>query len=62
MKFYIKTYGCQMNERDSDSAAAILAGAGYCQVPSEEDADIVILNDKFQVLKTLVDGEVRYEA
>ena len=28
MNIYIKTYGCQMNERDSESAAAMLAEAG----------------------------------
>ena len=44
LNFYIKTYGCQMNERDSDSAAAILEENGYHAVDSEEDADIVILN------------------
>lgn len=44
MKFYIKTYGCQMNERDSDSAAALLIEAGHQPVECEEEADVVILN------------------
>ncbi len=44
MNFYIKTYGCQMNERDSDSAAALLESAGFKPVYSEEEADIIILN------------------
>jgi len=44
MKFYIKTYGCQMNERDSDSAAALLIEAGYELCESENDADIIIFN------------------
>lgn len=44
MKFFIKTYGCQMNERDSDSAAALLMSNGYLPALDENDADIVILN------------------
>ena len=44
MRFYIKTYGCQMNERDSDSAAALLQSEGHIPADSEEDADLVILN------------------
>ena len=44
MRFYIKTYGCQMNERDSDSAAALLQAEGHVPVDSEENADLVILN------------------
>ncbi len=44
MNFYIKTYGCQMNERDSSSAAALLLKAGYQMTDSENSADIVILN------------------
>ncbi len=44
MKFYIKTYGCQMNERDSDSAAALLNAAGHVCVANEEDADLFIMN------------------
>lgn len=44
MNVYIKTYGCQMNERDSESAAAMLVSAGHHIVNSEQDADIIILN------------------
>ena len=44
MRIYIKTYGCQMNERDSDAAAAMLASDGHCIVDSEEDAELIILN------------------
>jgi len=44
MRFYIKTYGCQMNERDSDSAAALLQSEGHVPADSEESADLVILN------------------
>ena len=41
---YIKTYGCQMNERDSEAVAAQLAGRGYTLAVSESTADVVLLN------------------
>ncbi|OGV49546.1 MAG: tRNA (N6-isopentenyl adenosine(37)-C2)-methylthiotransferase MiaB [Lentisphaerae bacterium GWF2_52_8] len=44
MKFFIRTYGCQMNARDSDAATALLVSRGHCPVASEDDAEIVILN------------------
>ena len=44
MNIYIKTYGCQMNERDSESAAAMLAEAGHNIVHEENEADVIILN------------------
>ena len=41
---YIKTFGCQMNERDSEAVAAQLVAKGYTLAPSEAAADIVLLN------------------
>ena len=41
---YIKTYGCQMNVRDSEQVARDLASRGYDVVESEERADVVLLN------------------
>jgi tRNA-2-methylthio-N6-dimethylallyladenosine synthase len=41
---YIKTYGCQMNERDSEAVAAQLLAKGYTLAPSEHVADVVLLN------------------
>jgi tRNA-2-methylthio-N6-dimethylallyladenosine synthase len=41
---FIKTYGCQMNVRDSEQVARDLAGRGYELVEHEEGADIVLLN------------------
>jgi tRNA-2-methylthio-N6-dimethylallyladenosine synthase len=41
---YIKTFGCQMNERDSEAVAAQLVAKGYTIAPSEAHADIVLLN------------------
>jgi tRNA-2-methylthio-N6-dimethylallyladenosine synthase len=41
---YIKTYGCQMNERDSEAVAAQLVAKGYTLAASEAVADVVLLN------------------
>jgi tRNA-2-methylthio-N6-dimethylallyladenosine synthase len=41
---FIKTFGCQMNERDSEIIEQLLAQAGYISVAGQEDADLVILN------------------
>src|SRR5437016_4367793 len=43
-KFFLKTYGCQMNERDSEQVAHSLIARGYERVSCETDADIVLLN------------------
>ena len=43
-KIWIKTYGCQMNSRDSDTLKALLIQAGHVIVENEKDADIVLLN------------------
>ncbi|MCI5223049.1 MAG: tRNA (N6-isopentenyl adenosine(37)-C2)-methylthiotransferase MiaB [Candidatus Electrothrix sp. AR4] len=41
---YIKTFGCQMNERDSEIMEQLLARTGYIPVAEQADADLVILN------------------
>jgi tRNA-2-methylthio-N6-dimethylallyladenosine synthase len=43
-KFFIKTYGCQMNERDSEQVAHSLLERGYERATREADADVVLLN------------------
>src|SRR6267142_4841322 len=43
-KFFIKTYGCQMNARDSEQVAHSLAALGYERVGHESEADVVLLN------------------
>ena len=43
-KYFIKTYGCQMNEHDSEMISAILEDMKYIKTDSFEDADLVILN------------------
>lgn len=41
---YIKTYGCQMNERDSEQVARSLVERGHCLVSDAEEADVILLN------------------
>ncbi|MCP8969077.1 tRNA (N6-isopentenyl adenosine(37)-C2)-methylthiotransferase MiaB [Ectobacillus ponti] len=43
-KFYIRTYGCQMNEHDTEVMAGIFLGLGYEPTFSTEDADVILLN------------------
>ena len=43
-KFFIKTYGCQMNERDSEQVAHSLLARGYERADREIEADVVLLN------------------
>ena len=43
-KFFINTYGCQMNVHESEKLAGILYNRGYVAAKSNEDADIIILN------------------
>lgn len=43
-RVYIKTYGCQMNERDSEAVAAMLRARGYRIVNDEHDCDVMLLN------------------
>lgn len=44
MKFYIKTFGCQMNVNDSEKMRHILTQRGFSPAVTEEDADLVIIN------------------
>ena len=43
-KYLVKTYGCQMNERDSENICAMLEGMGYTRTNTIDNADLVILN------------------
>ena len=43
-RVYIKTYGCQMNARDSEAVAAMLRARGYRIVHDEDECDIMLLN------------------
>ncbi|MBR3049493.1 MAG: tRNA (N6-isopentenyl adenosine(37)-C2)-methylthiotransferase MiaB [Bacilli bacterium] len=43
-KYCIKTYGCQMNEHDSENISALLESIGFSRVDDYLDADLVLLN------------------
>ena len=43
-KYYIRTYGCQMNVHDSEEIKALLQCVGYEEVDDMENADLIILN------------------
>jgi tRNA-2-methylthio-N6-dimethylallyladenosine synthase len=44
-KVYIRTFGCQMNEYDSDKMADVLAAAdGYEPTDDPEQADLILFN------------------
>ena len=42
--YHIRTYGCQMNDRDSESLACLLDALGHTRAESEETADILLFN------------------
>ena len=42
--FFIKTYGCQMNEHDTENIKALLVDLGFSEVDNYLDADLVLLN------------------
>ncbi len=43
-KVYLKTYGCQMNERDSEQVARMFTEGGYTVTDTETDADAILIN------------------
>ena len=42
--YFLKTYGCQMNEHDSENISAILEAMGFSKVDDYNQADLVLLN------------------
>jgi tRNA-2-methylthio-N6-dimethylallyladenosine synthase len=43
-RFYVRTFGCQMNEHDSERIAGLLASEGMEATDDVESADVVVLN------------------
>jgi tRNA-2-methylthio-N6-dimethylallyladenosine synthase len=43
-KVHIRTYGCQMNERDSEQVARMFTEGGYTVTAQEADADAILIN------------------
>ena len=44
MNVFLQTYGCQMNERDSEEILGMLTVQGYSIVQREDEADVILLN------------------
>ena len=42
--YYLRTFGCQMNEHDSERMAGMLEADGYARVDNPEDAEVVLFN------------------
>src|SRR5829696_8901463 len=42
--YVVRTYGCQMNEHDSERISGLLESDGLVRAESEDDADVVVLN------------------
>ncbi|MEM8926184.1 MAG: tRNA (N6-isopentenyl adenosine(37)-C2)-methylthiotransferase MiaB [Actinomycetota bacterium] len=43
-RYLLRTYGCQMNEHDSERIAGLLEADGYAETTDEAQADVVVLN------------------
>jgi tRNA-2-methylthio-N6-dimethylallyladenosine synthase len=44
VKYFIETYGCQMNVHDSERMAGLLEQSGYDRAETDRDADLVVIN------------------
>jgi tRNA-2-methylthio-N6-dimethylallyladenosine synthase len=44
LKYLVETYGCQMNEHDSERMAGLLEQAGYERTADDRDADVIVIN------------------
>jgi tRNA-2-methylthio-N6-dimethylallyladenosine synthase len=42
--FHVTTFGCQMNEHDSERMKGMLESLGYAEVPERRDADLILFN------------------
>jgi len=43
-KYLVETYGCQMNQHDSERMAGLLEQAGYDRTDDDRDADVIVIN------------------
>ncbi len=43
-RYFVRTFGCQMNEHDSERIAGLLEADGMVRVSSADDADLIVLN------------------
>ena len=43
-RFHVTTFGCQMNEHDSERMRGMLSSLGYAEAPSRDQADLILFN------------------
>jgi tRNA-2-methylthio-N6-dimethylallyladenosine synthase len=43
-RYHVTTFGCQMNEHDSERMKGMLESLGYAEVPEAGDADLILFN------------------
>jgi tRNA-2-methylthio-N6-dimethylallyladenosine synthase len=43
-RYHVTTFGCQMNEHDSERMKGMLESIGYVEAPSPDDADLILFN------------------
>ncbi len=43
-RFHVTTFGCQMNEHDSERMRGMLSSLGYAEAPAREEADLILFN------------------
>jgi tRNA-2-methylthio-N6-dimethylallyladenosine synthase len=44
LKYHLTTFGCQMNEHDSEHMRGMLEALGYSEAPAREEADLILFN------------------
>src|ERR671921_2811226 len=44
MRYHVTTFGCQMNEHDSERMKGMLESLGYVEAPEREGADLILFN------------------
>ena len=43
-RYHVTTFGCQMNEHDSERMKGMLESLGYAEAPERDDADLILFN------------------
>ncbi|HEY0364578.1 MAG TPA: tRNA (N6-isopentenyl adenosine(37)-C2)-methylthiotransferase MiaB [Solirubrobacteraceae bacterium] len=43
-RFHVTTFGCQMNEHDSERMKGMLESLGYAEAPARDEADLILFN------------------
>ena len=59
MKFCLRTYGCQMNVRDSEAVEALMIAAGHEKVASEDEAELATFSCPAAIISASTASESR---